>query len=310
MDNLTWCQVVPITKENKMQNSISIASSAMLVDLNIKSWTANITDRNMSDEVNVIKNATAKVAKVTKNLFAGTSLLADINKFDASIRLWHQSQTLPWSDRGARLLAAANFFNYKQTLSHYEMQRNDMVEEFKDRYEDLVKEAENVLVDMFVASDYPPKHEIIHSFSFRYSFLPVPAAGDFRVDVGNEAMEELQKQYETALESRIQTGVEEIYGRLRDSLVHMSTKLEEVTEPANGEKVKKRRIHDSMITNARDLCDVLKHLNLTQDPKLEEARRRFNAVVNSVDTEDLKESEEVRSKVKSEVDDILSKFNF
>jgi len=294
-----------------MENTnISIASSAMLVDLNIKSWTANITDRSMSDEVNVTKNAKAKVAKVTKNLFAGTSLLADINKFDARIRLWHQSQTLPWSDRGARLLAASNFFNYKQTLSHYEMQRGDMVETFHDRYDDLVKEAENVLVDMFVASDYPSKHEIIHSFSFRYSFLPVPTAGDFRIDVGNEALEELQKQYEEALESRIQNGVEEVYGRLRDSLVHMSNKLEEAAEPAEGEKNKKRRIHDSMITNARDLCDVLKHLNLTQDPKLEEARSRFNAVVHSVDTEDLKESEEVRSKVKSEVDDILSKFNF
>lgn len=294
-----------------MENTnISIASSAMLVDLNIKSWTANIIDRGMSDEVNVTKNAKAKAAKVTKNLFAGTSLLADINRFDARIRLWHQSQTLPWFDRGARLLAASNFFNYKQILSHYESQRGSMVDEFCDRYEDLVKEAENVLVDMFKESDYPPKHEIIHSFSFRYSFLPVPTAGDFRVDVGNEAMEELRKQFEDSVESRIQTGVEEIYGRLRDSLVHMSNKLEEVTEPGENGKQKKKRIHDSMITNARDLCDVLKHLNLTQDPKLEEARRRFNAIVHSVETEDLKDDEGVRSKVKSEVDDILSKFNF
>lgn len=291
-----------------MEN-ISIATSAMLVDLNINSWTANITDRGISDEVNDTKNAKARAAKVTKNLFAGTSLLSDINKFDARIRLWHQSQTLPWADRGARLLASSRFFDYKQMLSHYEAQRSDMVNRFYDQYDDLVKEAENVLGDMWVSTDYPPKGQIITFFNFRYSFLPVPTSGDFRVDVGNEAMEELKKQFDDEVENRIRNGVEDIYGRLRDSLVHMSTKLEEVTEvDANG-KPKKKRIHDSMITNARDLCDVLKHLNITQDPKLEEARRRFSAIVNKVDTEDLKDSEEVRSNVKSQIDDILSQFN-
>lgn len=297
----------PITKEIKMD--ISIASSAMLVDLNINSWTANVTDRGISDEINDTKNAKARAAKVTKNLFAGTSLLSDINKFDARIRLWHQSQTLPWADRGARLLASSRFFDYKQMLSYYEAQRGDMVQRFYDQYDDLVKEAENVLGDMWVASDYPDKGQILHNFNFRYSFLPVPTSGDFRVDVGNEAMEELKKQFDEEVESRIRNGVEDIYSRLRDSLVHMSTKLEEDTAPGPDGKPKKKRIHDSMITNARDLCDVLKHLNLTQDPKLEAARRRFNMVVNSVDTEDLKQSEEVRSKVKSEIDDILSQFN-
>lgn len=291
-----------------MEN-ISIASSAMLVDLNINSWTANVTDRSISDEVNDTKNAKARAAKVTKNLFAGTSLLADINKFDARIRLWHQSQTLPWADRGARLLASSRFFDYKQMLSYYEGQRGDMVHRFVDQYDYLVQEAENVLGDMWNAGDYPAKNLIESMFNFRYSFLPVPTAGDFRVDVGNEAMEELKKQFDAEVESRIRNGVEDIYGRLRDSLVHMSSKLEEDSTLGPDGKVKKKRIHDSMITNARDLCDVLKHLNLTNDTKLEEARRRFNAVVNSVDTEDLKDSEEVRSKVKSEIDDILSQFN-
>ena len=112
------------------------------------------------------------------------------------------------------------------------------------------------------------------------------------------------------MENRIRTGVEDVCGRLRDSLIHMSTKLEEVTIVDENGKEKKKRIHDSMTTNARDLCDILRHLNLTNDEKLEEARRRFSEVVNTYDTEDLKGSEEVRGKVKSEVDDILSKFNF
>lgn len=294
-----------------MENpNITIASSAMLVDLNIHSWTASIVDRGISDEVNVVKGAKAQAAKVTKNLFAGTSLLADINKFDARIRLWHQQNTLPWADRGSRLLPSSQFFEYKQMLSHFERTRSDMVTRFVEEYDELVKQAENVLGDMYVASDYPEKEHIAGHFVFRYNFLPVPTAGDFRVDVGNEALDELRAQFDSAVEDRIRAGVEDVYERLRNSLVHMSTKLEEFIEVGSDGKVKKKRVHDSMLTNARELCSVLQHLNLTNDEKLEEARRRFSAVVNSVDTEDLKESEDARERVKSEVDDILSKFNF
>lgn len=292
-----------------MSTSTSIASSAMLVELNINSWTANVTDRNISNELNDTKGATARAAKVTKNLFAGTSLLYDINKFDAACRLWHQSQTVPWSDRGPRLLPASNFFEYKHSLSNRQAIREDMVANFLDQYEHLVSQAENVLGDMYDPLDYPPKHEVIHSFSFRYSFLPVPTSGDFRVDVGNEAIEELRKQFDEEVENRIKAGVDDVCDRLRTSLVHMSTKLDGFETVSEDGKPKRKRIHDSMITNARDLCDVLKHLNLTNDPKLEEARRRFNTLVQTVDVEDLKESAPTREKVKSELDDILSKFN-
>ena len=91
---------------------ISIASSAMLVDLNINSWTANVTDRGISDEINDTKNAKARAAKVTKNLFAGTSLLSDINKFDARIRLWHQSGLRLRTYSSGSIAAQRLFFAY------------------------------------------------------------------------------------------------------------------------------------------------------------------------------------------------------
>lgn len=293
-----------------MENQISIASSAMLVDLNIHSYTANVTDRAISDEIEANKGAKTRAGKYTKNLFAGTTELSDINKFDAKIRLWHQTQTLPWSDRGVRLLPSSRFFEYKNMLNHYERLRGDMVDNFLNRYDDLIARAENVLDQMFDREQYPEKSDIAGAFIFRCSFLPVPTVGDFRVDIGNEAMDELRRQFDSNIEDRIREGVEDIYARLRNSLVHMSEKLEETTELDKNGKPKKKRYHDSLVTNARELCITLQSLNLTNDQKLEEARQRFSEIVRDIDTEDLKESPEIRSRVKSEVDDILSVFNF
>jgi hypothetical protein len=99
-------------------------------------------------------------------------------------------------------------------------------------------------------------------------------------------------------------------------LLSMSKKLEEVEIPTerdeNGEliKPKQRRFHDTFVSNAVEMCDLLRHLNVTGDPKLEEARRKMEIAVRGVDVEDVKESVIVRSQVKSKLDSILGQFDW
>jgi hypothetical protein len=96
----------------------------------------------------------------------------------------------------------------------------------------------------------------------------------------------------------------------------MSGKLEEVEVPTeldeNGEliKPKQKRFYDTFISNAVEMCDLLRHLNVTNDPKLEEARRKLEQVVRGVDVEDVKESIAVRSQVKNKLDTILGQFDW
>jgi hypothetical protein len=72
----------------------------------------------------------------------------------------------------------------------------------------------------------------------------------------------------------------------------------------------KRRWHDSFVTNARDLCRMLSHLNITKDPELERARRALEQVMLGADIEVIKESEAVRQSMKSKVDSILNQFEW
>ena len=81
-----------------------------------------------------------------------------------------------------------------------------------------------------------------------------------------------------------------------------------LTETEDENSVK--RYHDSLITNATELCGLLTHLNITKDPKLEEARKSLELTMLGVDIEDIKEHADVRSNVKNKVDEILNKFNW
>ena len=70
----------------------------------------------------------------------------------------------------------------------------------------------------------------------------------------------------------------------------------------------KKKFWDSTITNATELCSLLTSLNVTNDPKLEEARQKLEKALAGVAPDDIRESEAIRSNVKSKVDEILNMF--
>jgi hypothetical protein len=53
-------------------NSISIASSAMLVELSISTWTARKLDKKVSAEVDSAKGTKTSAGNYNKNLLEGT----------------------------------------------------------------------------------------------------------------------------------------------------------------------------------------------------------------------------------------------
>jgi hypothetical protein len=88
----------------------------------------------------------------------------------------------------------------------------------------------------------------------------------------------------------------------------MSAKLADDDNDKDGKSNK--RYHETLVTNATDLCSLLTKLNVTNDPKLEEARRQLEVTMLGADIEAIKESPAIRESMKSKVDSILDKFNW
>ena len=101
----------------------------------------------------------------------------------------------------------------------------------------------------------------------------------------------------------------EPWERLHGTLLGISEKLTDRPED-NDDDAKGKRYHESLITNARDLCGLLTKLNITGDPKLEEARRQLEVTLVGADIEAIKESPVIRETMKAKVDAILGKFDW
>ena len=286
---------------------MSISTSAVLTELNISVWPAKKLDRATTATITANATAVGDAAQVKKNLFAGTAMRSDIEKYAARIRLYHNQHTLPWADKGSRLLPTKMFLEYKQTMNKMRDGFERLCDVFFDSYPDLVRDAQTNLGSLYDADDYPPLDEVRQKFGFRLAIDPIPSAGDFRLDVGNEELEELKKAYESKFDERVSEAMSTAWERLHDVLTKTSEKL---ADCEGDDASAKKRYHDTLITNAQDLCGLLTKLNVTNDPKLEEARRSLELTMLGQDIDSIKESAQVRSDLKTKVDDILKKFEW
>jgi hypothetical protein len=283
---------------------MSISSSSMLVEMNISVWTAAITDRNATAKVTDEANATADAGKFKKNLMAGTTLRKEIADYAALCRTWHNGRTLPWSDKGVRLLPTSMFLDYKQEVNSRRAYFESKVATFVAEYPQLVNAAQLNLGDLSNGADYPTAEEIASKFAFRLVFSPVPEAGDFRLTANDVDMEELKAQYASAYETRIGDAMKTTWDKLHNTLLIMSDKL---TAP-EGEQTKQFR--STFISNIEDMCSLLTHLNITKDPQLELARCDLQRAISNVGIEDIRADEGARTDLKAQVDAVLSRYEW
>ena len=284
---------------------MSISSSALLVELNISVWPASKLDREVTDKVNTDAGAVHGASQTKKNLFAGTSLRKDISDFAARVRLYHNKHTLPWADKGERMLPTKLFMEYKQTMNGFEQTFNMMCNNFFVEYPRLVVEAPTNLGSMYKAEDYPDLTDVRLKFGFRRAVKPIPESGDFRLDIPAYDLAEMKNDYEKQYDAKLAEAMREPWERLHKTLVGMSEKLTDI----EGDDSKKR-YHDTLISNPIELCGLLTKLNVTNDPKLEEARRQLELTMLGADIESIKEDADSRSALKSKVDAILGKFDW
>jgi hypothetical protein len=196
---------------------------------------------------------------------------------------------------------------FNQRMQDFEDEFSKLVADFVDVYPTLITAQAMALGDMFNRDDFPSPSDVAHRFDFRLNYMPVPTAGDFRVDVGNDAEKELREKLSKLADERIGHAMRDVKARLKEHLDRMSDRL---GSDVVGGVIQTRKFHDSLLDTAFELCDMVKALNITNDPDLEAARKELATTIQGLDVQDLRKNVPVRNDVKASVDAIRSKFSF
>lgn len=286
-------------------NTTTLSSSALLVSLSLSAYSGSKLDRAVSNEIDSDKNTQTRAGRYVKNLFADVAQLKAITQHDAQTRALHKIMTMPWSYDGVALLPASLYMDYIDKMNVRKNERAALVSAFVQHYSTIVATQAFKLGDLFNRDEYPDAHEIQYKFGFDLRFSPLPEAGDFRVDIGNEGINQLQTMYAEQQSLALTAAMTELRTRFSAILQRLVTQLRDVDE---GEK--RPRIYESLLGNTRELIDLLPAMNLANDPQLTAARDALLEAIDGVTTDDLKEIDITRREVRDVAQDLLDKWNW
>lgn len=296
----------------------SIASSAMLVEFTASVWTGRKKDKRASSDVTQRAQAKTGVANVSKKLLGDCAELDAVQKFVANVRNSNTGMTMPWSNMGLRLLPTAQYFKYHEQMTAYQNEFWRLVDTFLQVYNDAVIDAQLKLGDLFNPDEYPSADTLRHKFGFRLNYQPLPESGDFRIDVGNEATEQMRTQYQEFYSAQLQNAMDDVWKRVYEKLSNMSDKLdytdeyvEEVYTDKHGntrtrnKNVGAKTFRDSLVSNVHDMVELLNVCNVTGDTQMSAMASKLDEALRGITPDALREDAHLRAETKRVVDDAI-----
>lgn len=276
----------------------SLANSAVLATLNINQWSGRKFDRSATDELNRSKHAAADAARVNKLIVSG-SLIGPLRKHLNQVRQQFYADTLPWTDKGARVLPADKLMGMYQTIADARTEMQRLLHEFLRDYAHEVQKSSARLGDLFDPSDYPSTGEIQAKFSIDFSVMPVPTEDDFRVAFTEGQAEQIKQQ--------VRDDLDKLTGR---AMQHIWTSagnlLREVRDRLRSSDGRFTSIFDNLAAHIEGLAD----LNVTNDPQIDALADSTRKLLLPLrDKAALRGDDAARESTAQEIDAVLDRFD-
>lgn len=282
-----------------MENTQGISKNAVLINLNIRTWAANVMDKAVSQEVATSHGTDQKMGRFWKTLVKkGTNTpLGAIYAVERAARSFHYQNTLPWMHDGLRILPTPNYQLYMSKMREFKQELDIAVSHFVNHYETAKAESRDNLKTLYREDDYPSRTIVSRRFGLEVSVLPMPKSDTF-VDsnLSDIEIERIKRELEADMAITFQRANEDLWTRLYDCVVHTQTRL----SGAPG------HLREAMMANVNELVDLLPRLNVNNDERLEKLRVQLKETFSGMTTEGLRQDAGARSKVADEVGAIES----
>lgn len=291
----------------------SLATSAVLVSVDVNVWSATKQDRGISSEVTKLKRADSNAGRFVKNLLANNIYHKDLVNYRQTIYNWLKRSTYRWNV-SQDLLPTINLEKFKTEYDEHQTEFYRLLDDFCDRYDTIKSNMAFSQGDMYNADDYPSVDEVRSKFGCNLYVSEVPEQ-DFRCQVAQDLANDLKLQYQKQAEEIVKNVLHQQTERITDvmeSIAHCCG-TQEITSEDGRTTTKKRKIYDSTIEKAKELCKTIKNFKLNDNEvsqRLSDAVTSLERSLDGVDSEQLRVSDSTRERVKSDVEDILSKFKF
>jgi len=277
---------------------MSDITNAMLARLTIHRWGGRKRARGAEDAVDEMFKATLS-GTFTKDLI-GRDELTEIGTLASEARALFNRFTLPWQDRGSRILPTAKYMDLSAEISRIISRFNQAVNKFAEGYAEAVERRSQELGLLYQEEDYPSPDDIVQRFGIDVSFAPIPTGNDFRCELdGNE--EAVAQRITENSQAALEEATNSLITRLLESAQHLADGLDRIDDGGR----MKRAVLDNMISAAQ----LARELNFSGRKAVNDLADKIEACAKQYEIEDLRADDAMREQKRKDVQDILDLFS-
>ena len=244
---------------------------------------------------------------VNKHLFEGRAnrVRQAISKF-SDVRTYFNDNTVPWGT-GVRMLSIDYYFEFTAKLRVLIDDALAAADDLAANWDFEVQADLDRLTKIAAAKgnpalanpdDYPTADEIRSKFGIDVRYMPVPTAGDFRVNISDEDKASLQKQLEDAEDAAAKHVITEM-------MEPMQRAVEKLSVPIGQDG---SIFRDSLIDNIVDVATRMGRANVSDDPAIADkiAELKSLATTYAQNKDVLRSTPSVRQKAATQINDLVS----
>ncbi len=286
---------MPTFTNDEIAEEIDIRNFGTLVTLQTARWHAKAKDRQAAKDAAIASGADEAAFEASKHLLVGADeKLKRIHKAIDTARTRHYAMTLPWSTVGAdttgvgkrtgsRLLPNTLFMEYTTVMAKCKADMDKAVGDFVPAYPTLIQIAQKRLGTRFDQSEYPNASSIGERFALSFDFSPVPLGGDFQ-GLADAQVERLADVLNSKTNLMLENAMQDAWTRLYEIVTHAAEKL---ADPD-------MMFHYTMVDKLRDAADLLKHLNITKDQRIEDVRAHVAKHLTMHEVKEIRKDDSLR----------------
>lgn len=195
-------------------------------------------------------------------------------------------------DRGTYVVPVGLILRLETELADLSNRWDAAVAAFSEEYPQLVADAELRLGEFFNESDYPVASAVAGEFSFgrAYRVTNIPATLQaISIDLFREQAEQSRQQWLSA-EADVKLALREGFAQLCSGFV------DRLTPDPDG---KKKRFHESFLTNFEDFITTFKARNILGDNELDALVDKARQVVVGLDAANVRQDLGLRDRIKT-----------
>lgn len=251
---------------------MNIQDKAVLVDLKISVWNAQVTDHKISEEINITKTGTTNSGKYIKKLLPSNDHLKRLQHIANKLRKEFQEASLEWEGT-SRLIPIENLESWMKIYNHYLAMWNTAMEQFIAAYPESVNKAELALGELFNRDDYPSEQSVHEYFSITQKIKPIPT-GDFRTEIDNDIIRQLKEEAKQAVEEQSNKAAKMFLEKL----------LLDINRIINATGPDAKRTRNSLFDTLRNTLNNAKAFNFNSDSELNSLIEEGFALIDGLTT--------------------------